>query len=911
MKTGLTILFFLFVIELPAGAQDKYLIDSDLSGLEFREFAERCEAKFPVKFFYRDEWISDLRVGDIEDGMTLTEVLDRLFRDRSLYYYYDDGGNIVITRDYAIKLEQKSTDKEEKYIPGIDYGKAAAESQNAGNLVVDIGNANDKNKSGNVILSGYITNTDTKEPVAGATVYMPKLSVGTVSNEFGFYALTVPRGSYSTRISFIGMKERQVDINLYGSGELNIDLKSTLVPLKETVISADRNVTLQRFEVGVERINIVSFKLMPTSMGESDIIRTILLIPGVKSVGEGSAGFNVRGGSADQNLILLYGAPVYNSSHFFGFFPAVNSDIIKDVTLYKGGIPGKYGGRISSVLDIVPREGNRKEFAGNAGISPITTHIVVEGPLKKDTCYYLLAGRTTYSNWILGLLEDPGLRNSSASFYDLNARVAYDLNKNDKIDLSAYYSYDGFRFNSDTMYKYHNNILSLKWRHFFSSRLFSGLTLNNSYYDYDISGTDIPGEAFSLSHRINSSALKADINWFPGSRNEFNFGADLIRYDVLPGGIRPLGDSSIVVPETIERQRALESAVYFEDKFILTEHLSLNAGIRLSSCFAFGPGTFYVYDDKYPRSISSITDTVSFGRSQNYRTYLGPEFRLSLNYRMNDNSAIKINYNRTRQYLHLLSNTISISPTDTWKLCDYYLKPQTGDQIAAGYYRMLNHNKIEASLEVYYKTITNMVDYKGGTNLVMNRYIERDLIDVEGKAYGLELMLRKEEGRFRWSAGYTYSRILVRSTSSLREEKINSGNWFPANYDKPHDLVLTLNYLYSRRMSLSASYNFSSGRPVTYPVAVYKIGDIVMTHFSERNKYRLPYYSRFDLSMKFSGNLKSKKIAHPNWIFSIYNLLGRQNIYSVYFKYDRNIVKGYMLSVFGRPIPSLTFNFDF
>jgi outer membrane receptor for ferrienterochelin and colicin len=337
------------------------------------------------------------------------------------------------------------------------------------------------------------------------------------------------------------MREKRINLNLYGSGELNVDLRSVLTPIKEAVVSAQKSVTLQRFEVGAEKINITSFKLLPTSMGESDIIKSVLLIPGVQSVGEGSAGFNVRGGSTDQNLILLYGAPVYNSSHFFGFFSAVNSDIIKDVTLYKGGIPSRYGERISSVLDIGSREGNRKEFAGNAGISPITTHLSLEGPIIKDTLTYLLTARTTYSNWIFGLINDPAIHRSRASFYDLNGKVTYDINKNNKIDLSAYFSHDAFRFNYDTTYSYNNSIVALKWRHFFNSRFFSSFSLNNSFYGYDISSQYLKSEAFVLSHRINSTGLKADFNWFLG-RNEINFGIDLTRYSIIPGRYLPYND---------------------------------------------------------------------------------------------------------------------------------------------------------------------------------------------------------------------------------------------------------------------------------------------------------------------------------------------------------------------------------
>ena len=447
----------------------------------------------------------------------------------------------MITNNYEVKISNTGVDKSDKFLPPSDISGSSENQQISGNVSVEIGNPAEKNKTGNVVISGYIKNKSTKEPVAGVTVYIQKLSIGTISNEYGFYSLTAPRGVHILHFSFVGMREKVVNLNLYGSGELNIDMNSVLIPLKETVVSAQKSVTLQRFEVGVEKINIASFKLLPTSMGESDIIKSVLLIPGVQSVGEGSAGFNVRGGSADQNLILLYGAPIYNSSHFFGFFSAVNSDIINDVTLYKGGIPSRYGGRISSVLDIGSKEGNRNEFAGSAGISPITAHICLEGPIIKDTLTYILTARTTYSNWIFGLIHNPSLHNSRASFYDLNGKLTYDLNKNNKIDFSAYTSHDSFKFNSDTVYGYNNNIISLKWRHFFTSRFFSAISIYNSSYNYDISSQNIPAEAFVLSHKVNNSGFKADFNWFLG-RNEINFGLDLKRYAILPGSYLPNSD---------------------------------------------------------------------------------------------------------------------------------------------------------------------------------------------------------------------------------------------------------------------------------------------------------------------------------------------------------------------------------
>lgn len=910
MKFKILILLFLWILCCQLKAQEKQWNPADYKGLSFKEFVSATQALLKIKVYYKEEWVKNLKMGDYPGSFILPEVLDNLFRGISIYYFIDKSGNVVLTKDFAVKFLNKSVDKEPNFIPPSDYSVSGDNQQIAGNTWVEIGNPAEKNRPGNVILSGYISNRETKEPVPGVTVFIKKLAVGTISNEFGFYTLTLPHGYHIMQFSFIGMKEKTINLNLYGAGEMNIEMNSVLIPLKETVVSAQKNITLQRYEVGVEKINMTSFRLLPTSLGESDIIKNILLIPGVQSVGEGSAGFNVRGGTADQNLILLYGAPIYNSSHFFGFFSSINTDIIKNATLYKGGIPSRYGGRISSVLDIASKDGNRKEFAGTAGISPITTYISIEGPLVKDTLTAILTGRTTYSDWTFALIDDSTLQNSSASFYDLNGRITYDLNKNNKIDFSGYYSHDAFRFNSDTTYKYNNNIFALKWRHFYTSRFLSSLSINNSFYNYDISSYNVAAEAFLLSHDVNSTGLKADFNWFPG-RNEVNFGLDLTRYAISPGRYLPASDSSLVAPRTIEKERAWEGALYFESKLVLTDYLSVNAGLRMSAFYSFGPQTVYVYDPGFSKSRSTVTDTLNFKSGEVTSRYAGPEFRVSLNFRLSEKSSFKINYNRTRQYLHLLSNSASISPTDTWKLCDYHVKPQIGDQIAAGFYEMMFNNSIEASAELYYKGIRNMVDFKGGTNFLMEDNIEQEIVNMKGNAYGLELALKKTEGKIRYSIGYTYSRTFIKSPVTFREEIINSGQWFPANFDRPHDLVVIFNYLFSRRFSFSSNYIWSMGRPITFPVATYTMYDNVLVHYSDRNKYRIPDYSRLDFSFRLSGNLRSHKIANPNWTFSVYNLLGRQNVYSIFFKKEGDLYKGYKLSVFGSAIPSVTFSFDF
>ena len=886
------------------------MITWDYKNLSFKEFVSKAQSLHDIKFFYKDVWVTDLKLGDYGADKSLSEILNELFREKSLFYYIDETGDVVLTKNYAVKVADDPVRGDSAFLPPTEYADTPEEQKLRGNIIYEIGNPNDRNKPGDVVFSGYITNRDTREPVAGVTVYNKKLSLGTISNEYGFYTLTLPRGFHVLQYSFIGMKEKIINLNLNSTGELDVDMNSMLIPLKETVISAQKSMTIQRFEVGAEKINIASFKLLPTSLGESDIIKSVLLIPGVQSVGEGSAGFNVRGGSADQNLILLYGAPIYNSSHFFGFFSSVNSDIIKNVTLYKGGIPSRYGGRISSVLDIVSKEGSKKEFAGNAGISPITTHLSVEGPIIKDTLSYLFTARTTYSNWVFDLVDNPSLRNSRASFYDMNGKITYDLNSKNKIDFSSYYSHDSFRFNSDTVYSYDNNIYVLKWRHFFNSKFFTSVSVNNSFYKYDISSNNISTEAYILSHKVNSTGLKADFNWFLG-RNELNFGADLNKYTITPGSYLPVGDSSLVIPNIIPDERALEGGLYIDDKFILNNFISLNVGMRLSTFYSFGPQTVLLYNPEYSKNKSTITDTLNIGKGETSSRYAGPEFRVSLNFRITEKSSLKVNYNRTRQYLHLLSNSTSISPSDTWKLSDYYLKPQVGDQFAAGFYKMLFNSSYEASAEIYYKEIKNMVDFKGGTSLIMNENVEKDIVNVKGKAYGIELVLKKTEGKIRYTIGYTYSRTFLKSIGRFSDEIINNGNWFPSNFDKPNDLVVTFNYLFSRRLSFSSNYTYSSGRPITYPIATYNIGNKMFVHYSDRNKYRIPDYSRLDLSLRISGNLKSRKIAHPNWTFSVYNLLGRQNVYSIYFQKEYGEIIGYKLSVFGQAIPSVTFSFDF
>ena len=910
MKFRIFLFFICLTLAGKIGAQDKYFIDWNYGELTLKEFMIRAGDQFNLKFLYRDEWIDGLELEKYDNCNNLACILDNLFRNKSLYYFIDESGNVIITKGFAINHSDANEENERSFLIESDQFASEIDSWIEDMPVVEIGNRNERGQKGKVFLSGLITEQETGLPVPGVTVFIKRISAGTITDNNGRYSLSLLRGSHIVQYTSIGFKEKKVDLNVYGSGELNIVMNKSMVELNEIFIIASKNALLSQFETGTEKINVSSSRLIPSSMGEKDIMKSITMLAGVQSA-EGSSGFNVRGGSADQNLILLHGAPVYNSSHFFGFFSAVNSDLISDLTLYKGGIPSRFGGRISSVLDIDTKEGNSRDFGGSLGISPITASLLVEGPVIKDTLSYLVTARSTYSNWILGLIKNPILNNTEASFHDLNGKITYKWNSANKLDLLSYYSHDYFRFSIlNSTYKYDNFIQAIKWTHNFNSRFTSMLLFNNSVYGYGISDRNNELEAYRLSHRINSSELKADFNWMPEG-HKINFGLDITKYSVLPGSIDPASDSSNILMRFIDREEAFESSVYIDDSFKLTKFLSLNAGIRLSSFVSLGPQTVYDYSPGFSKTNSTITDTTSIRSGKFYNNQTGPELRLSLNFRISARQSIKLNYNSTRQYLHLLSNSTSVSPTDTWKLCDPYLKPEIGQQYALGFYQIFGNNKFATSAEVYSKEIQNMVDYKGGSKLTMIDHIEQYIINVKGKAYGMELVVKKTEGRTRFNIAYTYSRTLLKSTGRFRDEVINSGHWYPANYDKPNSLILSYQYLYSRRLSFSADYTYSTGRPVTLPVSSYYAGNVFLINYSERNKYRIPDYSRLDVSCKISGNLRSKKIAHPNLTLSVYNVFGRENAYSVYFQQEGFTIKGYKMSIFGRPIPSATFSFDF
>ncbi|MCD8165327.1 MAG: TonB-dependent receptor [Bacteroides sp.] len=632
-------------------------------------------------------------------------------------------------------------------------------------------------------------------------------------------------------------------------------------------------------------------------------------LPGVKSVGEVSSGFNVRGGSTDQNLILFNEGTIYNPTHLFGFFSAFNPDVVSEMELYKSSIPSKYGGRISSVLDINTREGNKEKLTGSASIGLLTSRLSFEGPVGKRT-NFLLGGCTTYSDWILKRLpEKSGYKNGKAGFYDLNAAVNHRFGERDLLTVNGYFSHDRFSFNEYDKYAYQNTNASAKWRHIFGPETVGNFSAGYDHYDYTTTESEQEEWAYDLSFRINQYFTKADFTWKPHTAHEISFGYNGTFYDLMPGKYLPHGENSLIVPDIMQKEKAMESALYIGDNWDVTDKFSVNAGIRYSLFNVLGPRTYNLYvPDELP-SLETVTEEVS--GSGVLKTWQGAEYRLSARYEILDNLSVKAGFNTMRQYIHKLSNTTIMSPTDTWKLSDVNIRPQTGNQIAAGIYSNLMNNNLELSPEGYYKTMNNYLDYRSGAELAMNHHIETDVLETKGRAYGVEFMIKKPGGKLNGWVSYTYSRTQLRQKDLRIAEPVNGGDWYPADYDKPHELKFVGNYKFTRRYSASLNCDYSTGRPVTLPVSKYWYNGSQYVYYSKRNQYRIPDFFRMDFAFNIEPSHHLTLLTHSMISFGVYNLTGRKNAYSVYYVSENGYLKGYKMAIFGMPIPYVSYNIKF
>ncbi|MDR3141006.1 MAG: TonB-dependent receptor [Tannerellaceae bacterium] len=779
------------------------------------------------------------------------------------------------------------------------------------NKIYEIGNASDPPAEGKVTVSGVITHFRTGEPMTGIALFVRELAlIGTTTDAFGFYSIQLPSGRQELHIQGIGMKDAKRQLQIYSGGKLDIELEEQVYSLKEITISSERIARVRTTTIGMERLAIKDMKNVPAAFEETDIMKIVLSLPGVKSVGEASGGFNVRGGATDQNLILFNDGTVYNPTRLFGFFAAFNPDVVKDMELYKSSIPSKYGGRLSSVLDINTREGNKKEFTGSVSLGVLTSRLSLEGPILSDKTSFLAGGRTTYSDWILKQLpEKSGYKEGNAGFYDMNLSLSHRFDEQNNLYLNGYFSRDRFKFNAWEQYAYRNANGSVKWRHIFTQKLTGVFTAGYDHYDFHTQNADNPAEAYLFSFGIDQGFGKADFNWYAGDQHTFDFGLSGLYYDLNPGSYLPEGSQSLVEADRMQREKALETAIYVGDRWDIASRLSLNIGLRYSLFGVLGPRTYHLYEEASLPSLSTLTATET-GHGL-FETYQGPEYRLSARYAFTDDLSAKAGINSMRQYIHKLSNTTIMSPTDTWKLSDANLRPQNGMQIAAGVYKNFAGHTIETSVEAYYKTMTDYLDYRKGAELLMNPHIETDILPVRGRACGVELMVRKTQGKLSGWASYTYSRTQLQQSDPRIPDPVNDGRWYPADFDKPHDFKLTGNYKFTHRFSVSMNCDYGTGRPVTLPVSKYRMAGGEFVYYSDRNQYRIPDFFRIDLSMNIEPSHHLTLLTHSSFSFGVYNVTGRKNAYSVYYIAEEGKLQGYRLAIFGMPIPYVSYNIKF
>jgi hypothetical protein len=911
--------FFFFLQISQAQQSILKLISVNFQQATIVQFVNELESKSSYHFYYDRVQFDSLKITLQVNDKPLETILDMAFKNTDFYYAISQQ-QVFLTKGRQIKTELAAgfletnpgtkqvqtstvsdyTDEKDKKVP-----EATTE-----NKLYEIGIKTNNIKAGNAILTGYIRDIKSGEAVVGASIFVVSSKTGVATDKFGYFTITLPRGRHTLNIRGLGMRDTRRQIILYSDGKLNIEMQEQVNSLKEVKISADKVANVRSVELGVTRLDIKNIKQVPTAFGEADVLKVVLTLPGVTSVGEATTGFNVRGGSADENLILLDGATIYNPAHFFGFFAAFNPDIVKDIELYKSSIPEKYGGRLSSVLEITNREGNKKIFTGSAGIGLLTSRFNIEGPIIKDKTSFIFGARTTYSDWLLSLLPQ-AYKNSSASFSDFNFDLSHQINDKNNLYLSSYLSNDKFRLNSDTTYAYSNKSIVLKWKHNFNSKLYSVISGGIDRYQYDVSSTANPVNGYDLAFHINQTNFKADFNYYLSSKHTLNFGLSSILYQNSPGTFEPDGSGSLVLPQVIATEQALESALYLGDKYDVSSNLSISAGIRYNLYNYLGPQTVDQYAPNLPKEPVNVLDSTTYKKGQVINTYAAPDIRISARYLLNDNLSLKAGYNTPHQYIHLLTNSTSISPTDVYKLSDPNIKPEYGDQVSLGLFKNAKANTIEMSVEVYYKRLRDYLDYKSGAVLLLNQHIEQDVINDKGKAYGAEFLLKKTAGKLNGWVSYTYSRTLLKQDDPNAGELINGGNWYPANWDKPNAFNFTGNYRFTHRYSISLDLAYSTGRPITLPIAKYEYAGSERVFYSDRNAYRIPDYFRSDFSINIEGNHRIHQKTHNSWTIGVYNLTGRQNAYSTFFTEQGGVISGYKLSIFATPIPFINYNIRF
>lgn len=919
MKKNITflLLFFSYFVS----AQNSEEISISFTDATVKDVLLQIENKTDYKFYFVEDWLPEATRSGNYSNVPVEEVLKELLRDTVINYYFLDN-RIILTNNNIIYDElpegffgkhEEAVVEEEEEKPGYNPVFSSIEEEPVKKEVetVYIGKAERSKSSNRFTLSGKVLSAEDGTPISNLAISVKNKNIGTATNDRGYYQLRLPAGVNIIETSSLGNEDVTKRVVIYNDGVLNFNLKEDFEQLEEILLESEPDSNVSDAVTGSEEIDVEAIKNIPLVLGERDILKVSTTLPGISSAGEGAAGLNVRGGRADQNLFILDDAVVYNPTHFFGIFSALNPFTTGKVDIYKGNIPAEFGGRLSSVFDIETKDSRTDKFGGEASFGPVTGNLSLEVPVIKEKAGFLVGARSTYSDWILNSLDEESLKGSEASFYDIVANYSHKIGDKTNLKTTAYYSKDRFSITSDSLYKYSNRLFSLQLTHRLNPNNQGKIILTNSDYKFNIDYESDFNSNFISGYQINETAAKLHMKSKKGDSHEINYGVTGKLYKVDRGEIHPEGEESTVVPKVIPQEKGVEASVFLADDFEISEKLLVSAGIRYSMFAALGEGVAKIYREGTPRRESSVIDSVQYGNNEVIESYAGPEFRLSARYKLQEDLSVKASYNTTFQYIHTLSTNTTVSPTDTYKLSDALIKPQKGKQYSLGFYKNLDNNTYELSVEGYYKRSENILDYKVGAQLFLNDNIETEILQGEGKSYGVEFLIKKTKGNLNGWLGYSYSRSLLKLDGEFREEKVNNGDYFPSNYDKPHDFSLVANYKFTRRFSFSANFIYQTGRPVTYPIGKYKYNEAEYVMYSDRNEFRIPDYYRLDLGFNVEGNHKIKKFAHSFWNISIYNVLGRNNPYSVFFVTKEGEVKAYQSSIFSVPIPTITYNFKF
>lgn len=895
--------------------QENLYISSSYSDTSFNSFVHKVKNDLGVRIFYDPQGVSDINLSFSADSVLLLDLLEARLKSVDIYLSTDRSGNIFLTNDTLMQTRlpgdffnfQIEKDAKEKFIDTAGSNYLETTDQYVAKTLL----VGDKRKGVNksiVTLSGYAKNSKTGEAIMGATILEQSTAKGTVTDINGYYSMELKKGEHILTIRSVNLKEKQIKVDMLSDGELDLILEDKIVMLPDVVINAEVNNKVKGTQMGMEKIKVKNVKKIPLVFGEKDIFKVALLLPGVQTVGEGSSGFNVRGSPVDQNIFYINRVPVYNTSHVAGFFSAFNSDAVSEFSLYKSNIPIHYGGRLSSVFEIDAREGSKEKLIAAGGISPVTARLMIGAPLKKKKSSFLIGARSTYSDWVLDFVKDHNIKNSSASFADLVANFSLELRNNNHINIFSYFSTDNMDLATQTKYNYQNIGGSITWKRYFKLDNSFELSLSHSGYSFEEENSQFLLDSYKHHNRLDHTEIKTLVSLRPDDKHVFSFGLNSILYQIDKGNYNPLNPESLIVTTDLGEEKGLENALFFSDEWKLLPRLTTNTGVRFNTFTSMGPQRVIKYKDGLPKVTETITDTLFYSDFEPIRTYAGLDFRFGANYLLNDRMSLKLGYNRMHQYIFMLSNTIAIAPDYRWKLCDYNIKPIVGDQVSIGWFTNFLNGKFAFSIETYYKNSRNVVEIKDGADLLMNATTEQITLQGNMNAYGVEITLQKPIGDLNGWVNYTFSRSRVKVDSEYDENKINFGESYPSNYDKPHAFNLVLNYSFTRRINLSGNIVYSTGRPITYPTSIYYQDEIPTLNYSARNEYRIPDYFRVDMAVSIEGSLRKYKLWHGSWIFSVYNLFGRDNVYSVYFVQEKNQVKAYSMSIFGVPIFSVSYN---